>query len=133
MEKAVGNSDVPQACDMRLDTLHLDQVREKLLKSRDEITTIAAKVHTQIGLREVPLDPNSAERAIELENLDVLHEIDQESKVALRLISRALKRIEAGTYGLCSECGGKIHAKRLSVIPYIDTCVDCAIEPDERG
>ena len=128
MGTAVFDSGLPEAVHVHVDAMHLDEVREKLLKSRMDMISIAAKVHKQIGLREVALDPDSAERATELENLDVLFAIDQESKIALRLITDAIRRIDNGTYGLCSECGSEIHAKRLSVIPYINTCIDCALQ-----
>jgi DnaK suppressor protein len=128
MGKALFDSSLPEAVDVHTDTMRLDEIREKLLKSRMEILAIASKVHKQIGLREASLDPDSAERATELENLDVLFAIDQESKVALRLITDAIKRIDAGTYGLCCDCGGEINVKRLRAIPYIDTCISCALE-----
>ena len=48
-------------------------------------------------------------------------------------ITNAIKRIDAGTYGLCSECGGEIEAKRLDAIPYIGTCISCALEKEARG
>ena len=105
-----------------------DDIREKLLKSRVQIHSIASKVHKQIGMREAALDPDSAERATELENLDVLFAIDQETQVALRLITDAIKRMDAGKYGLCEVCGSEIDAKRLGAIPYIDSCISCARE-----
>jgi DnaK suppressor protein len=128
MGKALIGSSLTEAVDVRTDAMRLEEIREKLFKSRVEILNIASKVHKQIGLREESLDPDSAERATELENLDVLFAIDQESKVALRLITDAIKRIDAGRYGLCSVCGCEINAKRLSAIPYIDSCISCALE-----
>jgi RNA polymerase-binding protein DksA len=106
--------------------INLVDVRRKLLKSRDEILSIASKVHKQIGLREAPRDPDSAERAIELQNIDVLFEIDRETRQELRLINHAIERIDAGKYGICSACGGEIGSPRLHAIPYIDTCISCA-------
>jgi RNA polymerase-binding transcription factor DksA len=44
----------------------------------------------------------------------------------LKAIADAEKRLEAGTYGVCSVCGGAIVAERLRVRPYIDTCISCA-------
>jgi DnaK suppressor protein len=130
MGNALFGSNLPEAVDVGVHAMHLDEIREKLLKSRVEILTIASKVHRQIGLREASLDQDSAERATELENLDVLFAIDQESKVALRLITDAIRRIDAGKYGLCSVCGREIDAKRLSALPYINTCISCALDSE---
>lgn len=43
-------------------------------------------------------------------------------------IEAALERIEAGTYGICTECSSKIPKMRLKAIPYTPYCVKCASE-----
>jgi len=43
-------------------------------------------------------------------------------------IEGALERIEAGVYGSCMECSGKIPKTRLKAIPYTPYCVKCASE-----
>lgn len=43
-------------------------------------------------------------------------------------IEAALERIEAGAYGVCTECSGKIPKMRLRAIPYTPHCVKCASE-----
>ena len=44
----------------------------------------------------------------------------------IELIDHALARIEAGAYGACTECEGKIPKMRLSALPYTPHCVKCA-------
>jgi DnaK suppressor protein len=39
-------------------------------------------------------------------------------------IDAALKRIEAGTYGMCELCDKPIGAERLHVIPWARLCID---------
>ncbi len=46
--------------------------------------------------------------------------------VELTEIDHALSRIEAGTYGLCSNCGKPIGVARLRARPYAELCIDCA-------
>jgi DnaK suppressor protein len=46
----------------------------------------------------------------------------------LSQIEGALERIEAGAYGQCLECSGKIPKMRLKAIPYTPYCVKCASE-----
>ena len=58
-----------------------------------------------------------------------LMENDEET---LDLIEAALERIEAGTYGSCTECGGRIPKTRLNVIPYTPHCIKCASELQRR-
>lgn len=50
----------------------------------------------------------------------------------LAQIEAALERIEAGDYGFCIECSGKIPKMRLKTIPYTPYCVKCASQIEER-
>ena len=58
-----------------------------------------------------------------------LMENDEET---LDLIEGALERIEAGTYGSCTECDGRIPKTRLNAIPYTPHCIRCASEHQRR-
>ena len=43
----------------------------------------------------------------------------------LNKIDAALRRIEEGNYGDCSECGGEIAEARLRALPFAVRCRDC--------
>jgi len=43
----------------------------------------------------------------------------------LREVSDALRRIEAGHYGICLECEEPISQKRLDAVPWARYCVTC--------
>jgi len=45
---------------------------------------------------------------------------------SLPLIAAAIERIDAGTFGLCEECGLCIPRARLHAIPFASHCVKCA-------
>jgi DnaK suppressor protein len=49
----------------------------------------------------------------------------------LQKIEAALKRIEAGTFGTCLECGDPIGAKRLEARPVATLCIDCKAEQEQ--
>jgi DnaK suppressor protein len=40
-------------------------------------------------------------------------------------ITAALERLDEGEYGVCVECGERIAAARLRVMPEVTTCVRC--------
>nr|WP_314842169.1 TraR/DksA C4-type zinc finger protein [uncultured Microbacterium sp.] len=44
----------------------------------------------------------------------------------LQQIDDALVRVEAGTYGICANCGQPIASGRLDVRPFATHCVTCA-------
>ena len=43
-----------------------------------------------------------------------------------RRITRALEKIEEGTYGTCDSCGKPIPAGRLRAVPQSVLCLECA-------
>ena len=62
------------------------------------------------------------------------HVFEQQRDLALRdheraqlaLVEDALAQLDAGTYGICRNCGKAIAAARLEAIPWAATCIDCA-------
>jgi RNA polymerase-binding transcription factor DksA len=40
-------------------------------------------------------------------------------------IEGALRRIDAGTFGICQNCGKAIAPERLEVISWVTDCIDC--------
>ena len=48
----------------------------------------------------------------------------------LAQIDEALEREQAGTYGICADCGTPIPAARLEIRPFAQRCVPCA---EKRG
>jgi DnaK suppressor protein len=71
-------------------------------------------------------DPDSQERATELENDEVLEGLDEMTLDEIRQIRIALRHIEDGNYGTCSTCGRPIGSARLAAVPSAITCVACA-------
>lgn len=69
---------------------------------------------------------DSAEQAQERENDEVVDAIGNETAQSIRGIQAALERIEAGTYGICDQCGQDIGQGRLQVVPEATRCVGCA-------
>ena len=39
--------------------------------------------------------------------------------------NQALVRLEQGSYGVCSDCGEKIHEARLKAVPEAAMCFEC--------
>lgn len=44
----------------------------------------------------------------------------------LAAVEDALIRIDAGTYGCCTDCGIEIADERLTALPYTPHCIQCA-------
>ncbi len=46
----------------------------------------------------------------------------------LNYLDDALKRIERGDYGFCTECGSLIDRERLEAVPHAHQCINCKIK-----
>ena len=73
-----------------------------------------------------PLNRESDEQAIELEDDDSLEGQGILITREIASVKRALGRIEDGTYGDCVRCGEPIAAARLDARPEASLCIDCA-------
>jgi DnaK suppressor protein len=49
----------------------------------------------------------------------------------LVLISEALERIKADTYGLCVACDEEVQQKRLEAVPWARHCLECQEKQDK--
>jgi len=49
-----------------------------------------------------------------------------------RGLRASLRRIEEGTYGVCTECGVEIPFERLTAAPLAHRCVDCQAVAEKR-
>ena len=78
--------------------------------------------------------PDPSDRAtLESDRNFTLRIRDRERKL-IGKIKDAIERIDAGTYGICEECGEDISEKRLKARPVTTLCIDCKKkqETDER-
>lgn len=103
-----------------------EAVRRKLEQQKQELLARAAKVRADITRSSGPLDKDFAEQVVQMENDAVLAGIGEATAAELSQINRALAQLDAGTYGLCSQCGQPIDGRRLRALPYSDRCITCA-------
>jgi RNA polymerase-binding protein DksA len=103
-----------------VDTAHFERM---LLARKEEIERRLKKIDTDLGTLK---SADSAERATEAENDEVLEEFGQVGEEELRAIDAALDRIANGRYGQCMKCGEQISVERLKAVPHTPFCKDCA-------
>ena len=51
--------------------------------------------------------------------------LDEHESAELAGVDAALHRIDAGTFGICVECGVEVPLKRLQVLPQAARCIRC--------
>jgi DnaK suppressor protein len=107
-------------------------VREMLLAERERARQRVAVLEAEFaGLAEAASaagtddehDPEGATLAFERQHAAALLE---SARDRLDAIGAALRRLEAGRYGVCERCGQPIGAGRLAARPAASTCIRCA-------
>lgn len=104
-----------------------DAARERLMALKSELQALSALSEDDRAV--VALDQQAVGR---LSRMDAMQQ--QAMALAgerarardLQRIDAALRRIEDGEYGYCSECGEAIAEKRLAVDPMASACIACA-------
>ena len=87
---------------------------------------MGAKVDEIEGDLRTPRSASWEDRATEIEGDEVLGALEDSAIAEIVDIGEALKRLEDGSYGVCSACGTKIDPKRIQALPYATECIECA-------
>jgi DnaK suppressor protein len=103
------------------------RLRAQLLRELREQTELVAQ-----QVDDLEHLPAGAAGALEVER-DVAEDLLTLRRQAIEGITKALARIDAGTYGTCQGCHGTIPIERLEVIPHTRLCVTCRAAPWGTG
>ncbi|MDJ0938303.1 MAG: TraR/DksA family transcriptional regulator [Woeseiaceae bacterium] len=101
------------------------EMQEKKRELESRLERITANVRRRYNT-------DSKEMAKELEDSEVVDALGNEAREEIAKISAALRRMDSGDYGYCTECGGAIDEARLKAYPYADECIDCARLDEQR-
>jgi len=102
----------------------LEFFRQLLHERLQEILGEADKTRNDMTGSAAPFPDPTDRASLETDRNFTLRIRDRERKLILK-IREALDRIDAGTYGVCELCGGKISEKRLIARPVTTMCIDC--------
>ncbi len=105
-----------------------DGLRERLEKKKLELSTRLERITANLRRG---LETDSKERAKQLDDSQVVDALGNEAREELEKVSLALRRMDAGQYGLCLNCGAAINSKRIEAYPYASECIGCATMEEE--
>lgn len=104
----------------------LQSTIDELKTLRKELTNRISAIEDDVHHKKEPVEKDFAEQVTQRENDEVLSAIDEEAQQTVLQIDAALASIKDGKYGICTVCGEKISKRRLTALPYITTCINCA-------
>ena len=129
----------PTMAETKLTKKELDDLRTRLreeeVELQTQLTTIeedtfATTQSEMVG--DVGLDDESADAGTATFEREKDLSIENNVRDLLQKIAGALKRIEAGTYGVCDRCGKPIEKARIKALPYVDLCIKDAKAQSRR-
>ena len=122
-----------------MSAIETDRFREALLEEKERVEAAIQNLHdenpgtlAEDAGEETAYDNHLADTATETYDRELDHTLEENSGHVLEEIKAALKRIEEGTYGICTNCGKQIAEARLEALPWATLCIDCARDR-ERG
>lgn len=80
------------------------------------------------AVKPVELDQTAVGRLSRMDSLQsqsMARNLRERERTKRALILQALRRMEDGTYGTCTGCGGGIPFGRLLIFPEAPTCQEC--------
>jgi DnaK suppressor protein len=104
-------------------TVDLDRARERLLAERARLLAELGEPIQSPGQMTYGSQAAAASHVFEQQRDLALRD---RSRADLGRVEGALRRLEAGSYGVCESCGNQIAPERLDAIPWAPMCIDCA-------
>lgn len=101
--------------------------REHLQRLHSELQARHQRLHEHNASE--PRSADASEQAVERENDEVVESLVQATEANLSQIEKAIARLDAGSYGLCTRCGVAIEQGRLQALPQATECINCAQSP----
>ncbi|HEX8693569.1 MAG TPA: TraR/DksA C4-type zinc finger protein [Longimicrobium sp.] len=105
----------------------LEAIRAELLRTLGKLER-SLKISGENGkVRDLEQDTvGRLSRIDAIQNQGLTQNLEERERAQLRKVADALRRLEDGTYGACSSCGGSIPFERLLVFPETLACTACA-------
>ncbi len=113
-----------------------DLERREVLRRMLEVRRREIQQKLRLLRETLPIEAAEVKDAEEQSVADFVQEVDfalmQMKSDTLNKIDEAIRRLEAGRYGLCAECGGEIAEARLRALPFADRCRACQEREETR-
>jgi len=122
-----------------LSAIDTNQFRELLLEERQRVVAALKNLHddhagtlTDESGEESAYDNHLADTATDTYDRELDYTLEENSEHVLADIDAALKRIDDGTYGICTNRGEQLPVERLEALPWAPLSLDCQRDRERR-
>ncbi len=112
----------------KLTKKQLKDLTAALHEERAELLDQVVELSAEAGVDRWRADGSGddpADRGTASQERETAASLSDHARRLLDDIDDALRRLDAGTYGVCIRCGENISFDRLEVIPAAAMCIDC--------
>jgi RNA polymerase-binding protein DksA len=119
-------------------TIDTEHFRKRLLEERKRVKEAIDYLHEENpgSIEDETQDSTANNHPADVATVTFDRELDysleENEERLLEAIDAALKRIDEGTYGICSTCSRPVGDERLEALPWTTQCIDCK-RKEERG
>jgi RNA polymerase-binding protein DksA len=113
--------------------------RDALLEERNRVAAAIENLHedhqgsmADESGEEAVFDNHLADTATETYDRELDYTLEENSEHVLADIDAALRRIEDGSYGVCTNCAKQIPEERLEARPWATLCIGCQRDRERR-
>jgi DnaK suppressor protein len=99
--------------------------RREYVQKAEELKAEADSLARESEPGDIQFDEEGGEGGTASIDREVDLVLSAQARAAVDEIDRALLKIDAGTYGICENCGQPIPRARLKALPYAALCVQC--------
>jgi RNA polymerase-binding transcription factor DksA len=104
-----------------------ERLKQEKMQLNSELQRLKAEEKSADGQREGSPFGKREEGATEAFELEKRMALERSLADALVDVEHALKKYEAGTYGICDLCSRPIEPARLEALPQANLCLECKV------
>ena len=114
-----------------MDAAQLEKLRQDLLEKKKEVEERVEQLKNgDIHTNKDDLYDDVDAASVDADH-NLLFRIRGREAHLIKKINEALDQIDAGTYGICAECGEEINIERLKARPVAPLCIACKEEQEK--
>jgi len=103
---------------------NLEQERKRLIEELEQVKANGNSKKEQQGASSFRGKEEAADATTDLERRIAL---ETQKRNSLAGVEHALRKIDAGTYGICDNCGQPIDPARMEALPHAVRCMMCTV------
>ena len=108
----------------------LQGFKSRLVAERKSLIERASRTLAEDAAFDTNELPDEIDQASAEYSHSMIFRMRDREKYYLGKINRTLAKIDAGTFGICEECGERISPKRIEARPVTTLCVVCKEEQE---